>query len=244
VRVGRPQKRRSDPKKPLAKALPLVAVLIGAGLRMTRKRKATRRAEDGLVNDGMVAAPGLEPTSAAPPVDATPEPIEAVLSVVAPIDVVAEHSPAPARRTTATSVLEVLATGGAMTAGEVALATGLSRSAISSTLSRLTRAGEVGKAERGYELVSTPRPKPSQLRARTRAADEPVVGNAAARKARGQTKAAVLAALSGDRALTSGDVATATGLSRSAVSTTLSRLAKTGEVVKAERGYLIPPATA
>jgi DNA-binding transcriptional ArsR family regulator len=230
--------RRSKPKKRLAKVLPVVAVALGAGLKAMRKRKGARGVGDGPVSHSVATVPGLEPIA---PIDATPQPI--------PPSPEAEATPKP--RTTATAVLEVLATGGAMTAGEVAVATGRSRSAISSTLSRLTRSGEVSKAERGYQLASTPRPrpttkaarapsKPSQLRARTRAADEPVVGNTAARNARGHTRAAVLAALSDDRALTSGEVATATGLSRSTVSTTLSRLAKTGEVVKAERGYLIP----
>jgi len=60
------------------------------------------------------------------------------------------------------------------------------------------------------------------------------------RTAPGQTKATVLAALAGDRVLTAGEVATATGLARPTVSTTLSRLAKAGDVVKADRGYQLP----
>jgi DNA-binding IclR family transcriptional regulator len=50
----------------------------------------------------------------------------------------------------------------------------------------------------------------------------------------------VLAALSSDQALTAGEVAKATGLGRPTVSTTLSKLSKTGEVVKADRGYRLP----
>ena len=50
-------------------------------------------------------------------------------------------------------------------------------------------------------------------------------------------KSAVLAALSDGQAMTAGQVAAATGLGRATVSTTLSKLAKTGEVAKAERGY-------
>jgi CRP-like cAMP-binding protein len=57
------------------------------------------------------------------------------------------------------------------------------------------------------------------------------------RTAPGETKRAVLAALSLDDAMTAGDVATATGLGRATVSTTLSKLAKSGEVAKAQRGY-------
>jgi DNA-binding IclR family transcriptional regulator len=50
----------------------------------------------------------------------------------------------------------------------------------------------------------------------------------------------VLAAFAGDRVLTAGEVATVTGLARPTVSTTLSRLAKAGDVVKTERGYRLP----
>jgi DNA-binding IclR family transcriptional regulator len=40
--------------------------------------------------------------------------------------------------------------------------------------------------------------------------------------------------------MTAGEVAKVTGLPRPSVSTLLSRLAKSGEVVKAERGYRLP----
>ena len=50
----------------------------------------------------------------------------------------------------------------------------------------------------------------------------------------------MLRALSSDQALTAGEVAKTTGLARPTVSTILSKLAKTGEVVKAERGYRLP----
>ena len=53
----------------------------------------------------------------------------------------------------------------------------------------------------------------------------------------GATKASVLAALAGGESMTAGQVATKAGLARPTVSTTLSKLAKTGEVQKAERGY-------
>ena len=59
----------------------------------------------------------------------------------------------------------------------------------------------------------------------------------ARRTAPGATKASVLAALAGGEALTAGQVAEKTGLARGTVSTTLSKLAKSGEVQKAERGY-------
>ncbi|OAI38503.1 hypothetical protein AYO39_01040 [Actinobacteria bacterium SCGC AG-212-D09] len=56
----------------------------------------------------------------------------------------------------------------------------------------------------------------------------------------GATKSRVLGALSYGEAMTAGEVAAATGLARGTVSTTLSKLAKSGEVVKAERGYRLP----
>jgi CRP-like cAMP-binding protein len=62
------------------------------------------------------------------------------------------------------------------------------------------------------------------------------------RTAPGATKASVLAALAGGEAMTAGQVAEQTGLARGTVSTTLSKLAKTGEVQKAERGYRLAPA--
>ena len=62
------------------------------------------------------------------------------------------------------------------------------------------------------------------------------------RTARGATKASVLGALAGGEAMTAGQVADKTGLARATVSTTLSKLAKNGEVQKAERGYRLPAA--
>jgi DNA-binding IclR family transcriptional regulator len=47
----------------------------------------------------------------------------------------------------------------------------------------------------------------------------------------------VLAALAAGESMTAGQVADKAGLPRGTVSTTLSRLAKTGEVQKADRGY-------
>ena len=68
--------------------------------------------------------------------------------------------------------------------------------------------------------------------------------SSSARTARGATKAKVLGALSTDAAMTAGEVATATGLGRATVSTTLTKLAKSSEAVKAERGYGLPAISA
>jgi hypothetical protein len=56
---------------------------------------------------------------------------------------------------------------------------------------------------------------------------------------RGQTRARILEALK-DGAKTAGEIAAATGIPRGTASTTLSKLAKSGDVVKAERGYKLP----
>jgi hypothetical protein len=61
------------------------------------------------------------------------------------------------------------------------------------------------------------------------------------RTAPGATKSAVLMTLASGDTMTAGEVAAAAGLGRATVSTTLSRLAKTGDVTKANRGYQITP---
>ncbi len=85
--------------------------------------------------------------------------------------------------------------------------------------------------------------KQTPTRTGTRAARTTNRASASTRTAPGETKAKVLAALSSDGALTAGEVAKATGLARPTVSTTLSKLSKTGEVVKADRGYRLPSTT-
>ncbi len=60
-----------------------------------------------------------------------------------------------------------------------------------------------------------------------------------ARTAPGATKAAVLVALKDGSEMTAGEVAAATGLARATVSTTLSKLATSGAIAKAARGYQI-----
>ena len=69
------------------------------------------------------------------------------------------------------------------------------------------------------------------------APDSSAAAAAPARTAPGATKAAVLAALKDGGALTAGEIAAATGLARATVSTTLSKLAGSGEIAKAARVY-------
>jgi len=82
--------------------------------------------------------------------------------------------------------------------------------------------------------AGTPEPPSAAPRKRARSSGK---SSRRARTAPGATKAKVLGVLSTDGAMTAGDVAKATGLARETVSTTLTKLAKTGEISKAERGY-------
>jgi len=97
----------------------------------------------------------------------------------------------------------------------------------------------------------TPSRKPPGSRAGARTATPSASAKPAARRARtasrtapGATKNAVLQALAGGDAMTAGEVASATGLGRGTVSTTLSKLATSGEVTKAARGYQLAGPTA
>lgn len=86
--------------------------------------------------------------------------------------------------------------------------------------------------------AATPKPQPASPRKRTPSTSK---RKPPTRTAPGATKATVLA-LSKDGAMSAGEVAKATGLGRATVSTTLSKLARSGEVTKAERGYRLPKA--
>jgi len=81
-----------------------------------------------------------------------------------------------------------------------------------------------------------PRAKPAGSATRTRAAKP---ATAPARAPRGQNKAKVLDALK-DGPMTASEIAKATGIATGTVSTMLTKLVKTGELAKAERGYRLP----
>jgi hypothetical protein len=66
----------------------------------------------------------------------------------------------------------------------------------------------------------------------------------APRRRRGATRQAVLEALAGRDAMTAGQLATVTGLPRERLAPELSKLVKTGELVKAHRGYKTPASKA
>jgi CRP-like cAMP-binding protein len=77
---------------------------------------------------------------------------------------------------------------------------------------------------------------PAASATRTRAA-KPT--STPARAPRGQNKAKVLEALK-DGPMTASEIAKATGIGAGTVSTLLTKMAKSGELAKAERGYKLP----
>jgi DNA-binding MarR family transcriptional regulator len=113
----------------------------------------------------------------------------------------------------------------------------------SSTSTRVESVRNVPARKQTRAAKSKPRATASATRAaRTRRTGESTSATNG-RTAPGATKASVLAALAGGDAMTAGQVATRAGLARPTVSTTLSKLAKTGEVEKAERGYRLTSAS-
>jgi hypothetical protein len=107
-----------------------------------------------------------------------------------------------------------------------------------------TRKPAARKAPASKSAPAAP-PKPTAPAAQSAPAQRTSqpAATAARRTAPGATKASVLAALAGGEAMTAGQVAEKTGLGRGTVSTTLSKLAKSGEVQKAERGYRLADGT-
>ncbi|MGI8780621.1 MAG: winged helix-turn-helix domain-containing protein [Solirubrobacteraceae bacterium] len=63
---------------------------------------------------------------------------------------------------------------------------------------------------------------------------------APARTPRGQNKAKILGALKGRGPMTASEIAKVTGIPAATVSTTLTKMARTGELDKAARGYTLP----
>jgi DNA-binding MarR family transcriptional regulator len=105
----------------------------------------------------------------------------------------------------------------------------------SSTSTRTEPARRV--VERRRTAAATAKPAASAPRAARTRRNGASTSATSSRTAPGATKASVLAALAGGEAMTASQVATKAGLARPTVSTTLSKLARTGEVQKAQRGY-------
>ncbi len=109
-----------------------------------------------------------------------------------------------------------------------------------------TRGREPDRAERAAPASSAGESAPKSAGARARrtprTSEKPAspAAPAPARTAPGATKAAILAALKDGGAMTAGEIAATTGLGRATVSTTLSKLATSGIIAKAARGYQLP----
>ena len=96
-----------------------------------------------------------------------------------------------------------------------------------------------------YSGEPVPAAEPAERALRRRAAERSRAATrpGAAKRAsapRGQNQAKILAALKGSRPMTASELARLTGISAATVSTTLTRMAKNGELTKAERGYRLP----
>ena len=81
--------------------------------------------------------------------------------------------------------------------------------------------------------------KPASTPARAPRTPASKATSASARAPRGQNKAKVLDALK-DGPMTASEISKATGIATGTVSTMLTKLAKSGELAKAERGYKLP----
>jgi DNA-binding IscR family transcriptional regulator len=155
--------------------------------------------------------------------------------------------------TRAEEALELVRTRPGITIPEIAQAMKIQPNYLYRVLPGLASGGQIRREGQGWHpatgSASTPAAAKSSRRSRTsrtstasstgtrsrRRASRSTTSNG--RTAHGATKASVLAALGGGEAMTASQVASKAGLARPTVSTTLSKLAKSGEVEKAERGY-------
>jgi predicted transcriptional regulator len=178
------------------------------------------------------------------------------------------RTPAPRSRrggnTRANQALELVRGKPGITIPEIAQAMNIEPNYLYRVLPRLASDGQVKRDGQGWHpspsststhtepvhnargRKQTPAAESKSAASATRAASPRRSGEATSttnvRTAPGATKASVLAALAGGDAMTAGQVATKAGLARPTVSTTLSKLAKTGEVEKAARGYRLTSA--
>ena len=113
--------------------------------------------------------------------------------------------------------------------------------ALSDELERLK--GALGRLEGGVRArvdAKRRRQPPVTLRSTATAAkDTAPARSTTARAPRGENKTKILAALK-DGPKTASEISAETGIKASTVSASLSKLAKAGEVLKADRGYALP----
>ncbi len=172
----------------------------------------------------------------------------------------------PTRRggnTRAAQTLELVSKQPGVTIPELAKAMGIQPNYLYRVLPRLASGGQVRRDGQGWHPASTstranstgnvtgrrqgrtakPTPTASATRAARARRGAGSTSTTNGRTSPGATKASVLAALAGGESMTAGQVAAKAGLARPTVSTTLSNLAKSGEVEKAKRGYQLASAS-
>ena len=169
-----------------------------------------------------------------------------------------------AGNTRAVQALELVRERPGITIPEMAKAMRIEPNYLYRVLPRLASEGSIKRDGQGWHVARSSTPIPAkatgnvtsrrQARAATpKSTPSPTRGaspgppaatsSTNGRTAPGATKASVLAALAGGDSMTAGQVAAKAGLARPTVSTTLSKLAKTGEVQKAKRGYQLSSAS-
>ena len=166
--------------------------------------------------------------------------------------------------TRANQAIELIRKQPGITIPQIAQAMSIKPNYLYRVLPRLASSGELKRDGQGWHPGSsststgaTPIAKAPTRRHARPAKSEPKVSSTrtarsrqaarsasmtSSRTARGATRASILAALARGDAMTAGQVATKAGLPRPTVSTTLSKLAKSGEVHKAKRGYRLTTA--
>ncbi len=165
----------------------------------------------------------------------------------------AEPRSASGGNTRAEQALELVRSKPGITIPEIARAMKIQPNYLYRVLPGLASVGQIKREGQGWHPATAststrPGAKASRQRAARSAARTSTTGSRSRRRAtrsattngrtaHGATKASVLAALAGGEAMTASQVATKAGLARPTVSTTLSKLAKSGEVQKADRGY-------
>jgi hypothetical protein len=168
-----------------------------------------------------------------------------------------------AGNTRANEALEVIRERPGSTIPEIAQRMKIQPNYLYRVLPALASGGEVRREGKGWhplssasaaQATSTPsatRRRVTARRTQRQAAATPTRAGRGGRRAgstsrrgtpRGATRTTVLDALSPGEALTAGQVAQKTGLGQGTVATTLARLAKSGDIEKAERGYRRPAA--
>jgi DNA-binding IscR family transcriptional regulator len=161
--------------------------------------------------------------------------------------------------TRANQALEIVRERPGITIPELASTMKIQPNYLYRVLPGLASLGEVRREGQGWHpgessspAPATSAPRRATPRRRTRATKPSAKAPAATRKSRrsgqantasrartapGATRTSVLAAFRDGEVLTAGQIAEKTGLGRNTVATTLSRLAKSGELQKARRGY-------